>query len=155
MLSVSRGLAVSYIYIYILDGPVTARTHSTWRCGTLYLSCWKGTMSRPIPFQRPATKDDLDSLTEIMISASRDDPSYGYRFPYRYKHPNAFKTRCRQKCAEYLETSMVRLLVISYSANPEKHTAVAFSVCEWCTPLASESAPSSSPRSIAGALCCP
>lgn len=56
---------------------------------------------------RLATEADLEAMTAVLIGASPLDPVYPYRFPDRHLYPDAFAALCRQKCAEYLETSTV------------------------------------------------
>ncbi|KAF2746991.1 acyl-CoA N-acyltransferase [Sporormia fimetaria CBS 119925] len=52
---------------------------------------------------RPATKDDLDDLTEVARAGFPDDPEFDYRFPYRHEYPGDNYKWIRKEYEEYLD----------------------------------------------------
>ena len=97
---------------------------------------------------RLATEADLEAMTAVLVGASPLDPVYPYRFPDRHLYPDAFAALCRQKCAEYLETSTV--VVCEMPTNPSTTTTttqvVAFSAWDMPTSLSQRAAtPTPSP----------
>ncbi|KAL2128497.1 hypothetical protein VTI74DRAFT_9109 [Chaetomium olivicolor] len=79
---------------------------------------------------RLATEADLEAMTTVLIGASPLDPVYPYRFPDRHLYPDEFAALCRQKCAEYLESSTVVVCEMPISQYSGATQVVAFSVWE-------------------------
>lgn len=87
---------------------------------------------------RLATQADLEAMTAVLVAASPLDPVYPYRFPDRDLYPAEFAALCRQKCAEYLETSTVVVCELPVNAYSTATEVVAFSV--WDMPAAAQPA---------------
>lgn len=51
---------------------------------------------------RPATKADLDAITEVARAGFPDDPGCNYKFPYRDEYPKDFWKWTRLEYEEYL-----------------------------------------------------
>lgn len=82
---------------------------------------------------RLATEADLEAMTAVLIGASPLDPVYPYRFPDRHLYPDAFAALCRQKCAEYLETSTVVVCEMP-PINPSSTTTQVVAFGAWDMP---------------------
>ncbi|KAJ4286396.1 hypothetical protein N0V88_008019 [Collariella sp. IMI 366227] len=76
---------------------------------------------------RLATHTDLEAMTTVLIGASPMDPVYPYRFPDRHLYPDEFAALCRQKCAEYLESSTVVVCEMPVNQYSGATQVVAFS----------------------------
>ncbi|KAL2173131.1 acyl-CoA N-acyltransferase [Thermothelomyces heterothallicus CBS 202.75] len=87
---------------------------------------------------RLGTWADLEAMTAVLIAASPLDPVYPYRFPDRHLYPAEFAAVCRQKCAEYLETSTVVVCELPVDAYGSASEVVAFSA--WDLPPAAQPA---------------
>ncbi len=85
-------------------------------------------------FVRLARASDLEDMTWVLVGASPLDPVYSYRFPDRHLYPEEFAELCRQKCAEYLGSSIVVVCEMPTDSDPEKLRVVAFSA--WDSPQA-------------------
>lgn len=103
---------------------------------------------------RLATQADLEAMTWVLIGASALDPVYPYRFPDRHLYPGEFAALCRQKCAEYLETSTVVVCEMPVDRDDGHGTraaqVVAFSA--WDMPTSCTSTSTSPRRRDGGGL---
>ncbi|AEO71977.1 uncharacterized protein THITE_2124874 [Thermothielavioides terrestris NRRL 8126] len=88
---------------------------------------------------RQATEADLETMTMVLVGASPLDPPYPYRCPDgpdRHLFPDKLAALCRQKCAEYLESSTVVVCEMPTDAYGSATQIVASSA--WALPSAAQ-----------------
>jgi GNAT superfamily N-acetyltransferase len=68
---------------------------------------------------RPAGKDDLDDIVQIVVKAFPHDDQFAYRYPYRKQRPEDHLKYSKMFYAEYLETTFTGQNSIMVAEAPD------------------------------------
>lgn len=81
---------------------------------------------------RQATPDDLDSMTDVMVSAFPMDPQWDYRFPYRLEYPEDHWRCTRRTLAKFFRKDhfVINIVTDGNGSEPGSRRAVALAVWE-------------------------
>jgi hypothetical protein len=79
----------------------------------------------------PATPDDLDSITDVMVSAFPMDPQWDYRFPYRREFPQDHWKYTRDMMEEFLHKDHFVTNIVTDGENTDFRSRKAIAVAVW------------------------